>query len=196
MVMWKYVFPELQFEIFVKGYVVKISCGQRMNTRSLYDDHYKDNTTMKKAHTHLVLGVDQTDSMFVDGYEEDLGEVWLSGLLHWQDFIKTLCFVSWRNTCALYNGFVGVLPSLQRMQNQTWAIWKGSSETSAWLPLSIYQHVCWSTPLSTAKPFKSNIFWVNATKGTFEKMSKRNIVFKNKPSSSRPVRAGVSDPEE
>lgn len=53
-----------------------------MNTRSLYDDHYKDNTTMKKAHTHLVLGVDQTDSMFVDGYEEDLGEVWLSGLLH------------------------------------------------------------------------------------------------------------------
>lgn len=66
----------------MKGYVVKISCGQRMNTRSLYDDHYKDNTTMKKAHTHLVLGVDQTDSMFVDGYEEDLGEVWLSGLLH------------------------------------------------------------------------------------------------------------------
>lgn len=42
------------------------------------------------------------------------------------------------------------IPSLQRRPNQTWAIWKWPSETSAWILLLISQHACWSTPQSTA----------------------------------------------
>lgn len=51
-VMWKYVFPELQFEIFVKGYVVKISCGQRKHNK-----YTKTTSLHMQTHSHtLFLG--------------------------------------------------------------------------------------------------------------------------------------------
>ncbi len=37
---------------------------------------------VKRTKAHLVLGVDQTDSVFIDGYQQDLREVRLRGLLH------------------------------------------------------------------------------------------------------------------
>lgn len=121
--------------------------------------------TMKKAHTHthtLFLGSIRLTPYLLMAMRRISGK--FGSVVCCIDKILTrLCFVSWRNTCVLYNGCVRVLPSLQRKQNQTWAIWKWSSETSAWPPLWIYQHVCWSTPQSTAKPFKSNIYKIKET---------------------------------
>lgn len=87
------------------------------------------------------------------------------------------------------------VPSLQKRPNQTWAIWKWPSETSAWLLPLISQHVCWSTPQSTAD-HKNDEYCVNTSTRISMCRTLRTLWVWHKPFSSRRARAGESDPEE
>lgn len=197
-VMWKYVFPELQFEIFVNGYVVKISCGQRKYKHTNHHMMITTKTTWlwrKLSHTHtLFLGSIRLTPYLLMAMRRISGK--FGSVVCCIDRILTrlyvlsleetlVCFITVLWKCYLHfkESRTKRGPFENDLQKHQLGLLSGFTSMS----VEVRHNRLQSHSNQTYTKLKGHVWkCLNGTQS----------VTKNKPSSSRPERAGVSDPEE